>query len=113
MDVDADEGTHMADNFVTVIDTNKIPAGSLAVVDVRGTRIAVANVGGRFYAFDDTCTHEECSLAEGDLAGTTVTCMCHGAEFDVRTGEVLAPPAPLPVKTYRTRVEGDSLQIEA
>jgi nitrite reductase/ring-hydroxylating ferredoxin subunit len=53
---------------------------------VRGTRIAVANVGGTYYAFDDTCTHEQCSLAEGDLAGTTVTCMCHGAEFDVRTG---------------------------
>ena len=67
---------------------------------------------GTYYAFDDTCTHEQCSLAEGDLAGTTVTCMCHGAEFDVRTGEVLAPPAPMPVKVYRTRVEGDALQIE-
>ena len=102
----------MANDFVTVIDTRNIPAGGLAVVDVRGTRIAVANVGGRFYAFDDTCTHEQCSLADGDLAGTTVTCMCHGAEYDVRTGEVLAPPAPLPVKVYRTRVDGDSLQIE-
>ena len=102
----------MANDFVTVIDTKSIPTGGLAVVDVRGTRIAVANVGGTFYAFDDTCTHEQCSLADGDLAGTTVTCMCHGAEFDVRTGEVLAPPAPLPVKVYRTRVDGASLQIE-
>jgi nitrite reductase/ring-hydroxylating ferredoxin subunit len=102
----------MANDFVTVIDTKSVPTGGLAVVDVHGTRIAVANVGGTFYAFDDTCTHEQCSLADGDLAGTTVTCMCHGAEFNVRTGEVLAPPAPLPVKVYRTRVEGDSLQIE-
>jgi nitrite reductase/ring-hydroxylating ferredoxin subunit len=102
----------MANDFVTVIDTKSVPTGGLAVVDVRGTGIAVANVGGTFYAFDDTCTHEQCSLAEGDLAGTTVTCMCHGAEFDVRTGEVLAPPAPLPVKVYRTRVDGASLQIE-
>jgi nucleotide-binding universal stress UspA family protein len=60
------------------------------VADVRGTKIAVAKVGGTYYAFDDRCTHQQCSLAEGDLAGTTVTCMCHGAEFDVRTGEVLA-----------------------
>jgi nitrite reductase/ring-hydroxylating ferredoxin subunit len=102
----------MPNDFVTVIETKSVPTGGLAVVDVRGTRIAVANVGGTFYAFDDTCTHEQCSLAEGDLAGTTVTCMCHGAEYDVRTGEVLAPPAPLPVKVYRTRVDGDSLQIE-
>jgi 3-phenylpropionate/trans-cinnamate dioxygenase ferredoxin component len=102
----------MPPEFVAALKTTQVAAGGLAVVDVRGTPIAVANVGGTYYAFDDTCTHEQCSLAEGDLAGTTVTCMCHGAEFDVRSGEVLAPPAPLPVKVYRTRVEGDTLHIE-
>jgi nitrite reductase/ring-hydroxylating ferredoxin subunit len=86
--------------------------GSIAAIDVRGTRIAVANVAGTYYAFDDTCTHAQCSLAEGDLAGTTVTCMCHGAEFDVRTGAVLAPPAPAPVRAYRIRVEAGVLEIE-
>ena len=98
--------------FVSVSKASEISVGSLVAFDVRGVRVAVANVGGTYYAFDDTCTHEECSLADGDLAGATVTCMCHGAEFDVRTGEVLAPPAPLPVKAYRTRIEGDALQIE-
>jgi nitrite reductase/ring-hydroxylating ferredoxin subunit len=102
----------MPTEFVAALKTTHVPEGGLAVVDVSGIPIAVANVGGTYYAFDDTCTHEQCSLAEGELAGTTVTCMCHGAEFDVRTGEVLGPPAPLPVKVYRTRVEGDTLQIE-
>jgi 3-phenylpropionate/trans-cinnamate dioxygenase ferredoxin subunit len=102
----------MPGEFVTVIKTSQIPAGGLRAFDVRGTPIAVANVGGTYYAFDDTCTHEHCSLADGDLAETTVTCMCHGAQFDVRTGQVLAPPAPLPVRVYRTRVEGNDLQIE-
>ena len=103
----------MAAEFVTTAKTNGIPAGSVTAFYVRGTRIAVANVGGTYYAFDDACTHEQCSLAEeGELAGTTLTCTCHGSEFDVRTGNVLAPPAILPVKTYRTRVEGDTLQIE-
>jgi nitrite reductase/ring-hydroxylating ferredoxin subunit len=102
----------MASEFVTVTTTHQIPVGGLAAFNVRGTRVAIANVGGTFYAFADTCTHEQCSLAEGDLAGTTVTCMCHGAEFDVRSGKVLAPPAPVPVNVYRTRIEGDALQIE-
>ena len=66
----------------------------------------------RTYAFDDTCTHEECSLATGYLTGTTIACECHGAEFDVRTGAVLAPPAPAPVRVYRTRVEGGAVQVE-
>ena len=103
----------MAAEFVTAIKMNEIPVGGVAAIDVRGTRIAVANVGGTYYAFDDACTHEQCSLAqEGELAGTTLTCTCHGSEFDVRTGKVLAPPATLPVKVFRVQVAGDSLQIE-
>jgi 3-phenylpropionate/trans-cinnamate dioxygenase ferredoxin subunit len=103
----------MATEFVTTLQTSKIPADTIVAADVRGTRIAVAKVGGNYYAFDDACTHEQCSLTEmGELAGTTVTCTCHGSQFDVRTGKVLAPPATVPVKVYPTRVEGDALQIE-
>ena len=103
----------MATEFVTAIKTDEIPVDGVKAIDVRGTRIAVTNVGGTYYAFDDACTHEDCSLTEmGELAGTTVTCTCHGSEFDVRTGKVLAPPATVPVKVYPTRVAGDALQIE-
>lgn len=103
----------MTPEFVTTFKTSEIPEGAVKAADVRGTRIAVANVGGTFYAFDDTCTHEQCSLTEeGELADTTITCTCHGSEFDVRTGQVLAPPALVPVKVYRTRIEGDALQVE-
>jgi nitrite reductase/ring-hydroxylating ferredoxin subunit len=89
-----------------------IPRGALALVEVQGTRVAVANVDGTYYAFDDACTHEQCSLAEGDLEGTKVICMCHGAEFDVRTGAVLAPPATVPLKTYPVRVADDTLHFD-
>jgi nitrite reductase/ring-hydroxylating ferredoxin subunit len=103
----------MATEFVTATKTSEIPAGSVTAIDVRGIRIAVANVDGTYYAFDDECTHEQCSLAEyGELAGTTLTCTCHGSEFDVRTGKVLAPPATVPIKVYPIRVERDALQIE-
>jgi nitrite reductase/ring-hydroxylating ferredoxin subunit len=97
----------------TAIKTGDVPVGGITAVDVNGRRIAVTNVGGTYYAFDDECTHEQCSLAEyGEIAGTTVTCSCHGSEFDVATGRVLAPPAQTPLTVYRTRVEGDALKIE-
>jgi 3-phenylpropionate/trans-cinnamate dioxygenase ferredoxin subunit len=103
----------MATEFVTAIKITDVPVGGVTATDVRGARIAVANVGGTYYAFDDECTHAQCSLAEyGELAGTTLTCTCHGSEFDVRTGKVLAPPATVPVKVYPVRVAGDALQIE-
>ena len=54
----------MAAEFMTAAKTSEIPVGGVTAIDVRGTRIAVANVGGTYYAFDDACTHEQCSLAE-------------------------------------------------
>lgn len=89
-----------------------VQPGNLAAFEVEGSRVAVANVGGTFHAFDDTCTHRQCSLAEGTLEGTTVTCPCHGSQFDVRTGAVLSPPAVQAVRSYRALVEGDTLKIE-
>jgi nitrite reductase/ring-hydroxylating ferredoxin subunit len=60
-------------------------------------KIAVANVGGELHGFDDTCTHRGCSLAQGTLEGTVVTCPCHGSQFDVTTGAVVRGPATEPV----------------
>ena len=74
--------------------------GELRAVDVDGARVAVARVGGELRAFQDTCTHRGCSLADGVLSGTTVTCPCHGSQFDVTTGAVLRGPAREPVKTF-------------
>jgi 3-phenylpropionate/trans-cinnamate dioxygenase ferredoxin subunit len=98
---------------VTFAKTVDVRPGELALFEVAGRRIAVANANGRFFAIDDTCTHEQCSLAEeGTLEGTVVTCGCHGAQFDVTTGAVLAPPAPEPVTAYRLRVDHDDLVLE-
>jgi nitrite reductase/ring-hydroxylating ferredoxin subunit len=101
----------MTSEFVTVATIHDVSAGEMVAFDVGGTKVAVANVEGTFHAFDDICTHQQCSLAEGDLDGTTVTCPCHGSQFDVTTGAVLAPPAVRPVRSYRVRVAGDALQV--
>jgi 3-phenylpropionate/trans-cinnamate dioxygenase ferredoxin component len=97
--------------FVTVGRAEDVEEGGMRAFDVKGTTIAVANVAGEFHAFDDTCTHRQCSLAEGDLEESTVICPCHGSEFDVRSGEVLRGPAREPVESFEVRVEGGDLEI--
>jgi nitrite reductase/ring-hydroxylating ferredoxin subunit len=97
--------------FEVLARTDDLKDGDMQAFDVRGTKIAVANIAGMFYAFGDTCTHRGCSLAEGDLEETTVTCPCHGSEFDVRSGAVLKGPAREPVGTYEVREEGENLEI--
>jgi nitrite reductase/ring-hydroxylating ferredoxin subunit len=85
---------------------------ALAAFGVNGRQIAIARVENAFYAFGDTCTHQGCSLADGALAGTTVTCPCHGSQFDVTTGEVLRGPAREPVPSYPVQVENGVLSAE-
>ena len=102
----------MATAFVTIFKTSQIAPGAVVSADVRGVRIAVANVGGTYYAFDDECTHEQCSLAEyGDLAGTTLTCTCHGSEFDVRTGKAVQLPVVIDVPAYPVKVMDGMIQV--
>lgn len=90
-----------------------VVAGQMRVFDVGGTKVNVVNVDGHLYAFDDTCTHTGCSLAKGTLDGTTVTCGCHGSQFDVTSGAVLRGPAKRAVRSRLVQFEGENLLAEA
>jgi|ERR1700752_486811 len=85
----------------------------MRVFDVEGTKVNIASALGHLYAFDDTCTHKGCSLAKGKLEGTTVTCPCHGSQFDVTSGAVLRGPAQQPVRSRLVQVEGENLVVES
>jgi 3-phenylpropionate/trans-cinnamate dioxygenase ferredoxin subunit len=63
------------------------------------------------FALHDECTHEEFPLSSGELVGAQVTCVLHGARFDLETGAPRALPAVRPVKTYEARVEGEEIQV--
>jgi nitrite reductase/ring-hydroxylating ferredoxin subunit len=103
----------MSIGFVRVAGRGEIRAGEMMAVEVEGDPVLLCNVDGEYYAVHDECTHECFPLSEGTLKGHCVTCLLHGARFDVRNGEVLALPAYGPVKTYAVRVEGDDILIAA
>lgn len=97
---------------VRVGDPADFPAGQVKVVDADGERVAVANVDGILYAFEDRCTHDDGPLGEGHLEGCQVICPRHGARFDVRSGAVLRMPAVVPVGTYPLHVVDGAVEIE-
>lgn len=92
--------------------TRELSPGKAVAVEVEGHRIALFHAEGRIYAIGDTCTHRGGPLSEGVLTGTSVACPWHGAEFDVRTGQVLGPPAERPVASYPVRVSGEDIEVE-
>ena len=72
----------------------------------------VRSEDGDVYAIDDTCTHAEVSLSEGDIDGCEIECWAHGSRFDLRTGEPHELPAMTPVNTYPVRVDGDDILVD-
>lgn len=88
-----------------------LPDGSISLLDVDGTEVAVFNVGGRFYAIQDICTHDGGTLADGELDGFEIECPRHGARFDLRTGKVMAPPAYEAVRTFAVRIHHGRVQV--
>ena len=98
--------------FVRVASTNEVAPGAALLVYVDGKDIALFNIAGTFFAVANACTHEEASLAEGEIEGHEVTCPWHGARFDVRTGKVLCPPAYEDLQRYNVRVVGNDIEVE-
>ncbi len=87
--------------------------GKPVKIEKNGHTICVARVGNEVFAVDDTCSHSDASLSEGDVTDFKIECWLHGAEFDLRTGEALTPPAVAPINVYPVSVDGDSVTIEA
>jgi 3-phenylpropionate/trans-cinnamate dioxygenase ferredoxin subunit len=91
---------------------SQLQQGKPVKVEKDGKTICVARVGDEVFAVDDTCSHSDASLAEGDVTDFKIECWLHGAEFDLRTGEALTPPAVAPLHTYGVHVDGDSVTVE-
>lgn len=85
--------------------------GKPVVVDVVGVAVCVIKVDDEIYAVQDTCTHSEASLSEGEVTGTKIECWLHGAEFDLKTGAALTPPATTALKTFNVKRSGNQVVI--
>jgi len=97
---------------VELCGVDEVGAGEVRKVEAAGLSLAVYNVDGDFYVTDDACTHGPGSLSEGFLECDVIECNFHQGKFNVRTGEVVAPPCMVPIKTYTTIVEAGRVFIE-
>lgn len=80
--------------------------------ETQGVPIAVFHTeDGQFLAVDDTCTHQDASLADGWLEGCEVECPLHASRFDLLTGAVDAPPAKLAIRTHTVTLDDDTVFV--
>ena len=99
-------------SFVKVCSLEELPTVGAAAAEVEGRIISIIRTAdGEVHAIDDTCTHANVSLSEGEIDGCTLECWLHGSRFDIRTGEPSGPPATVPVAVHHVKIEGDEVFV--
>jgi nitrite reductase/ring-hydroxylating ferredoxin subunit len=99
--------------FIKALSKSELEEGSILAVRINGERIALYKIGGEIYATSEMCSHSDCSLEDfGKIVESDqVECICHGARFRIKTGEVTRVPAEVPLKTYAVRVEENEVWV--
>ncbi|MFJ7247182.1 bifunctional 3-phenylpropionate/cinnamic acid dioxygenase ferredoxin subunit [Kitasatospora sp. NPDC098652] len=80
-------------------------------VDLNGVPVTVVRTDEGVFAINDTCSHANVSLAEGEVEDCMIECWLHGSSFDLRTGKPSGLPATKPVAVYPVKIEGDDVLV--
>jgi 3-phenylpropionate/trans-cinnamate dioxygenase ferredoxin component len=99
---------------IDICPVEELPPGTTRIVEWEDLEIGVFNCAGEILAIEDRCSHDNGTLAEGELdeQECTVECPRHGSRFDLRTGKPLTLPAYVPVDTFPVLVEDDMIKLE-
>ncbi|MBA3389649.1 MAG: non-heme iron oxygenase ferredoxin subunit [Actinomycetota bacterium] len=97
--------------FHKVAATDEVSPGRVKQYRVEERPVALCNVDGEFFAFEDVCTHQFAFLSEGELEGEQIRCPLHGAKFDVKSGAAEGLPAVKPVPTHEVKVEDGQVYV--
>ena len=97
--------------FVYAAKTRDIAPGQIREIQLNGITIALANVGGQFYALSNTCLHRGGPLGQGSLQGNMVPCPWHGWTFDVTSGKVSGSQS-VGVDRYSVELRGEDVYVD-
>ena len=98
---------------IFVCKTTQISVGQMKKISVDGKDIVIVNIGGNYFAINDTCTHAGASLSEGEIEDSTIICDWHGAQFDCKNGKLIKFPAKInDLEVYNVVVEEDNILVE-
>jgi 3-phenylpropionate/trans-cinnamate dioxygenase ferredoxin subunit len=98
--------------YVRAMKAADLAEGTMSAVDVNGVHVLIARIGGEVSAVSGTCTHEETDLGIGFMLEDRVVCPLHLSQFDLKTGQVMNPPATEPLRRFNVQIQGDAIFVE-
>jgi 3-phenylpropionate/trans-cinnamate dioxygenase ferredoxin subunit len=99
--------------WVDVGGRTDLESSSRLEAEVDGYRVRIVLVSGTLYAFEDRCTHDDSPFDDATIEDCEIICPRHGARFDLRTGEVMAPPAYEPLRIFEVRDSAGRIEVRA
>lgn len=97
---------------IKVAQLSELTPNLMKSIRIDRTDIAVVLVDGKLHAFEDTCTHANCSLSPGEVEeNDEVICYCHTSIFNYKTGQVLSGPAGRAIRVFPVEVRGDDIFV--
>ena len=97
--------------FLEIAPANELPPGERLFVEIGGKPLVIFNIAGELFSIADVCSHDDGPVGEGEIEGYNITCPRHGAQFDVRTGQVTQMPAVVDIPAYPVRVVDGMVQL--
>jgi Rieske Fe-S protein len=89
--------------------TSQIPVGSGMIFSSQQV-VVTQPAAGEFKAFSAVCTHMGCIVNQ--VSNGTIDCPCHGSQYNITTGDVVAGPAPKPLPAKQIKVSGGSIFLD-
>jgi 3-phenylpropionate/trans-cinnamate dioxygenase ferredoxin subunit len=99
---------------VRICSFDELEPNSARKFDVGRAKVCVVRIGDDLYAIDDTCSHANVSLSEGEVyeEEREIECWKHGSTFSLLDGEPQSLPATQPVPVYEIRRDGDDVIVK-
>ena len=99
-------------HWVRVAAEGDCAVGMLKGVMADGVPVVLANVEGSICALKDQCSHEDYPLSDGELEGSDVVCLYHGARFDACSGARKTLPAIRPVQSFPVDIRDGEIFVD-
>lgn len=98
--------------YLPAMKASELEEGAISTVDLKGTHLLLSKIGGEVSAVSGTCSHEEADLGLGFVVEDRVVCPLHLSQFELKTGQVVNPPATESLRRFNVKIQDGTIFVE-
>jgi 3-phenylpropionate/trans-cinnamate dioxygenase ferredoxin subunit len=99
--------------FERVAELEELAEGQpVGVALADGAPICLVRANDEVFALADRCSHADYPMSDGEVVDEyVIECVLHGAQFDIRTGEVVESPATEGLELYEVKLDEGAVWV--